>query len=192
MKEKLSTTWLFQEHSKTTICRWAGQFRYFYYKRALGGVGHDMRQSPDGDAFIAGIQVVDTEDLKRKSAQLDINLEVVDEGVPVYQRLHTYPEFKKIPSFIERFDRQIYFTVRNGFIEFEVIGLKNSYVVAEEDADYALKLEQYFDELGWQQEKEYGIREKRNLHFELSLSGSVFVSGLRFSEQYFQLIANRY
>ncbi len=153
MKEKLSATWLFREHSKTTIRRWADQFRYFYYKRALGGVGYDMRQSLDGDTFIAGIQVVDTEDLKRKLEQLQVKIELAEEKLPDYQRLRAYPELKKPPHFVEILGRQVYIIVRKEQIEFEVIGSKNSYVVTEEDFEFTLKLEQYFDELGWQQEK---------------------------------------
>src|SRR5699024_5095267 len=81
-------------------------------------------------------------------------LEVAENDVPDHQRLHAYPRFKKIlPRFIERFGRQVYVIVRKDIIEFEVLGLKNSYVVTEEDAEYAFKLEQYFDELGWQQAK---------------------------------------
>lgn len=148
---KLDTGWLFKEHDKETLSYWAQHLNYFYVKRALGGPGYDMRQSPDGDAFEAAFTIKSEADLKDKINQLGHQLEQTTPD--------EYRQYKPLGNYghCEIFGLSVYISIQTDCFIISVTGegTRYSYRIAPHLFDKCLALEKQFDALGWQTERSF-------------------------------------
>ncbi|OON68819.1 hypothetical protein [Hymenobacter sp. CRA2] len=159
--DKLSDSWLFQQHSRATIKEWVNQLRYFCFIRAWGG------HANDGDEFRAQLQYADRADLLAKLGRLGIhpNRLPPDFPRPVVGQAYPAAEFKQFKSEIRRFPDleqpghvvlfgyRVFMWVTDFAIQLSVSGTRddNRYEVTEDDFRACRDLERHFDVFGWQQ-----------------------------------------
>jgi hypothetical protein len=157
--DKLSDTWLFQQHSRQTVKEWLRQFHYFYFTRAWGG------HANDGDTFKVGFLYTDKQDLISKLGQLSVTLNTIPDDFPRPKLGHSYPseEFEKFKNEIKQFKtleqpghsiifgHKAFIWISDTTIEISISGTKDSnpYYVSEDDFKVCLNLEKEFDKLDW-------------------------------------------
>ncbi|WP_435354953.1 hypothetical protein [Emticicia sp. SJ17W-69] len=157
--DKLSESYLFQQHSKQTVKLWIKQLKYFHFKRAWGG------HANDGDEFQVAFSFTDREDLINKIEQIGFSLNIIPPDFPraIIGHSYTGTEFTKFKSEIKEFPDleqpghknifgcNTFIWVYESFIKIKVAGTKdgNLYEVSEEDFGICKILESYFDKLNW-------------------------------------------
>jgi hypothetical protein len=165
--EKFQDKWLFQEHSKDELKKWANQLRYFCFVRAWGG------HNNDNDRFVASFNYKSKEDLLDKLNRLGIEVNVLPAETlrPIVGVSYTAEEFWKFKISVRRFPdlEQPGTTTIDSFpchvyiddnsFQISVSGTKdgNVYKVTAEDFEVCKQLEIFFDNLGLETEMDFEI-----------------------------------
>jgi hypothetical protein len=167
MKQKLSDSYLYQTHSRSTIRSWANDLKFGFYKRAWGG------HANDGDEFGIWLNYNSKEELFQILEGLNITLKKIPENYPKAIPGKSYPaeEFEKFkneikdfpeyeqPSHISISSVRCFCWIENGKLSISLAGAEdgNRYEVTEADFNNCLVIERTIEKANLQpfKSKEY-------------------------------------
>lgn len=166
--DKISDERLFLNNSKEEIKHWCQNLYYFHYMRARGG--HNC----EGDSFCVYFKYNGREDLIAKLKQLGVVINVLDGNSIAFDPFESYSidDLDKLkmaipgcndleqPQYVKILGFKVHVWVMSDRFEISVSGTKDdkTYKVSESDFDVCLKLEKYFDELGWKNSLDEDIK----------------------------------
>lgn len=154
--QKLPNEWLYEEHSKKQIQKWATQLNYFYFRRASGG------QSSDDDEFLVSFSYTEKNELLEIFAKLQLKLgeinsdaERIIPGKPytpeqtilLKHETNRFPDIEQ-PGITKIFDKPVFIWINDDSVTISVSRSRSphSFGVSNKDFEICISLEKEFDQ----------------------------------------------